>query len=90
MGAICSALPLCSKHIDESEMIKRRNELCIKKKYEQSIDEMTKLYNITDIVLGVGSYGRVVLAESKINQHYIFAMKIMAKELMTPEETKKF
>lgn len=90
MGALCSALPICSKNIDESAILKRKAELIIKKKYERSIDEMTKLYNITDTVLGVGSYGKVVLAESKINKSYKFAMKIMSKELMTAEETKNF
>lgn len=90
MGALCSALPLCSKNIDESLLVKRKAELLILKKYRNSIDEMTKLYNITDTVLGVGSYGKVVLAESKINKNYQFAMKIMSKELMTAEETKNF
>ena len=90
MGLACGSNPICREQISESDIIKRRNELSIRKKYENSIDEMVKLFTITDTVLGVGSFGRVVLAESNINSEYKFAVKIMAKECMNAEETKNF
>ena len=90
MGTVCGTIPVCGRQISESDMKKKKNELYLKKKYENSIDEMVKLFTITDTVLGVGSFGRVVLAESNINREYKFAVKIMSKEIMSTEETRNF
>jgi len=43
---------------------------------------MNKLYIIHDLVLGVGSFGKVVLAESAFNSSLKFAIKIVSKKLL--------
>lgn len=52
------------------------------KKQQKSMEEFKRNYKLTDTVLGQGSFGKVVLAESVLNPSMKFSVKIVSKELL--------
>lgn len=83
MGAICSeTLRLCVKNPADPEELLRQSELKLVQKQLKSMETMKKLYNISDTVLGVGSFGKVYLAESTTNPAIKFSVKVVSKELL--------
>jgi len=72
---------LCSKNQPQIEHAKSYSDLRIVRKSEDNtIEHMAKLYTIKDQVLGVGSFGKVLLAESTTDPSLKFAVKIVSKE----------
>lgn len=64
--------------------------MLMKNRFKYSIEEMTKLYTITDIILGEGAFGKVYLAESNLNTDIKFAVKVVQKSLITKEQIRSF
>ena len=65
-------------------------QILMKKRFKSSIEEMKKLYNISDRILGEGAFGKVYLAESNLNPNIKFAIKIIRKSLITKEQIVSF
>ena len=90
MGVICSWTKVFVKSDEESEIISKKIKMLMKNRFKYSIEEMTKLYTITDIILGEGAFGKVYLAESNLNTDIKFAVKVVQKSLITKEQIRSF
>ena len=83
MGAVCSdAIKLCGKPPDDPDEVVRRSQIMCVKKHQKSMEDFRRTYKLTDTVLGQGSFGKVILAESVLNPAMKFSVKVVSKELL--------
>lgn len=82
-SSICTEqLRLCGPNPNDPEQVHKVTEMMAVKKYLKSIETMKQLYKLTDTVLGTGSFGKVILAESTSDPNIKFSIKMVSKELL--------
>lgn len=60
----------------------RKSQIALLSHHRKSMDEFKTYYRLLDRVLGVGSFGKVVAAESALDPNIKFSVKIVSKELI--------
>lgn len=84
-SSICTEqLRLCGSYENEQDQVQRKSQIQTVMKHVKSMESMKKKYKMTDHVLGVGSFGKVLLCESTSDPTLKFSTKIVSKELLGP------
>lgn len=82
-SSICTEqLRLCGNYENDPEQVQRKSEIQTVMKHVKSMESMKKKYKMTDTVLGVGSFGKVLLWESTSDPTLKYSTKIVSKELL--------